>query len=394
MATGLRQRGDSWEAWAFDRRGLSDQRECASRGGGACTCEPTRGVKIRKTFTGPGAHAAAKAWRVDAVGAVKKGTLKPATRLTLRAAGEALIAGMKDGSIRKRDGQRYKPSVIRGYEALLENRIYDELGAHRLSEIRRNDLQDLVERFQAEGLDPSTIRNALMPLRTIYRRALKRGDVSVNPTLGLDLPALEGKRDRVASPEEAAQLLTALDDADRPLWAMAFYGGLRMGELRALKWENVDLAGGRIRVEHSWDRVEGLVEPKSKKSKRTVPIPSVLRGYLAEHRKRRFALGQRSGFVFGDSPETPFNYDVTYDRAVRIWKAAKLAPICLHECRHTYVTLMHEAGFSLEEIGDYVGHSSSYMTDRYRHLREGHEARAAERFDDYLTRATRSSPIP
>ncbi len=54
---------------------------------------------------------------------------------------------------------------------------------------------------------------------------------------------------------------------------------------------------------------------------------------------------------------------------------------------------MFEAGLSLEEIGDYVGHNSAYMTDRYRHLREGHEARAAERFDDYLTRATSSSPI-
>jgi hypothetical protein len=50
------------------------------------------------------------------------------------------------------------------------------------------------------------------------------------------------------------------------------------------------------------------------------------------------------------------------------------------------VTLMFEAGLSLEEIGDYVGHNSAYMTDRYRHLREGHEARAAERFDAYLTK--------
>ena len=128
---------------------------------------------------------------------------------------------------------------------------------------------------------------------------------------------------------------------------------------------------------------DGLLR-KSKKSKRTVPIPSILRGYLAEHRKHKFALGQRSGFVFGETPGSPFNYDVTYDRGMRIWKKAKLEPIRLHECRHAYVTLMFEAGLSLEEIGDYVGHNSAYMTDRYRHLREGHEARAAERFDAFL----------
>ena len=76
---------------------------------------------------------------------------------------------------------------------------------------------------------------------------------------------------------------------------------------------------------------------------------------------------------------------------MRVSKAAKLKPICLHASRHTYVTLMFEAGLSLEEIGDYVGHNSAYMTDRYRHLREGHEAWAAERFDDYLTCATSSN---
>jgi integrase len=75
-------------------------------------------------------------------------------------------------------------------------------------------------------------------------------------------------------------------------------------------------------------------------------------------------------------------------KLLRVWKAAELEPVCLHECRHTYVSLMHEAGLSLEEIGDYVGHDSAYMTDRYRHLREGHEARAAERFDAYLERTT------
>lgn len=366
MPEGIRQRGKSWEAWVYDKRTKS---------------------KIRRTFSGRGAFAAAKGWRTDALGALRKGTLKSATRQTLQQAGEELIAGMRDGSIRKREGERFKPSVIRGYQAVLENRVYPELGACRLAEIRRADLQDLVERLQAAELDPSTIRNALMPVRTIYRRALKRGDVMVNPTLGLELPALTGKRDRVASPAEAEKLLAALDEADRPLWATAFYGGLRMGELRALDWSAVDLAGGVIRVQQSWDRVEGLVAPKSKKSRRTVPIPSILRSYLHEHRRRRFALGQRTGFVLGETPERPFNYDVTYDRALRTWKAAKLEPICLHECRDTYVTLMHEAGFSLEEIGDYVGHSSAYMTDRYRHLREGHAARAAERFDAYLAAA-------
>src|SRR5438046_926326 len=130
--TGLRQRGEhSWEAWVWS---------------------PREKRKIRRTFSGPGAFTAAKNWRADAQGAVRKGTLRPATRQTLRAAGDELIAGMRDGSIRKRDGERFKPSVIRGYTAALEKRVYPELGACRLAEIRRADLQDLIERLQAEEL--------------------------------------------------------------------------------------------------------------------------------------------------------------------------------------------------------------------------------------------------
>jgi integrase len=65
-----------------------------------------------------------------------------------------------------------------------------------------------------------------------------------------------------------------------------------------------------------------------------------------------------------------------------------LEPIGLHELRHSYVTLVYEAGFKLERIGDYVGHTSTYMTDRYRHLFDGHEAEVAERVEEYLARAT------
>jgi integrase len=223
-----------------------------------------------------------------------------------------------------------------------------------------------------------------MPLRTIYRRALHRGDVMVNPTLGLELPAIEGKRDRVASPDEAAELLAALPEAEPAIVGDRLLRGpahgrvarARLGERRPGRRRDprrAQLGPGR-----------GLVAPKSRKSTRTVPIPGILRGYLAAHRERRFAIGQRIGFVFGETPTAPFNYDVTYDRAVPAWKAAGLKPICLHECRHTYVTLMFEAGLTLEEIGDYVGHNSAYVTDRYRHLREGHEARAAERFDAFV----------
>ena len=74
-----------------------------------------------------------------------------------------------------------------------------------------------------------------MPLRAIFRRAVARGELAVNPTSALELPAVRGRRDRIVSPEQAAQLLVALPERDRPLWATALYAGLRRGELQALR---------------------------------------------------------------------------------------------------------------------------------------------------------------
>jgi len=107
----------------------------------------------------------------------------------------------------------------------------------------------------------------------------------VEPTTGLELPAVRGRRDRIVSPEQAARLLEALPERDQAMWATALYGGLRRGELQALRWEDVDLAKGVIKVERAWDVRAGQIEPKSRAGRRTVPIPVVLRDYLVEHRQ-------------------------------------------------------------------------------------------------------------
>ena len=129
------------------------------------------------------------------------------------------------------------------------------------------------------------------------------------------------------------------------------------------------------------------------------PIPASLRRQLLEHKLRTGRGGE--DFLFGRSASAPFTPTHIRDRALAAWERENakrgeeerplLRPIGLHELRHSYVSLMHDAGFSLERIGDYVGHSSAYMTDAYRHLIEGHEAEAAERFEDYLTHAASST---
>jgi len=361
-------------------------RSCASRAGGACACGPSfqahvydarSGRRVRKTFS---SLSAAKRWRQEAAVALRNGTLQPSDGRTVREVGIDWLEAARRGEIRNKSGLPYKPASLRNYELCLRLRIYPAIGGAKFTSIRRVDLQDLVDRLSAEGSDPTTIQCTLMPLRAMYRRALARGEVAINPTTALELPAIRSRRDRIASPAEAQQLLDALAEDDRPLWATAFYGGLRRGELMALRWDDVELAAGLIRVQRGWDMVEGEIEPKSVTGRRTVPIPAALRGYL----EAQWVRGGSGRLVFGQD-DRPFAPKPLRLRAVRAWKATGLTPISLHECRHTYASFMIAAGVNAKALSTYMGHANISTTfDRYGHLMPGNEAEAAGLLDEFL----------
>jgi integrase len=368
-------------------------RGCASRGGGNCDCRPgyqaqvfsQRDAKtIRKTFRN---LSDARAWRAETHAALRRGTLRAPTRITLAEAAEEWLEAAQAGVIRTRSGDSYKPSALRAYEQALRTKLVPKLGHLRLSSISRASVQDVVDELVASGLSASTVRNAVLPLRAIFRRSVSRSDVLVNPTLGLALPAVRARRTRVADPSEAQTLLDSLATTDRPLWASALYAGLRRGELRALRWQDVDFDAGLIRVERSWDDKVGVIEPKSRAGRRRVPLAKPLRALLAAHRLRR---GSDDGeLAFGKGRDSAVNTASLTLRARRAWQAEGLDSIGLHECRHTYAAFMIAAGVNAKALSSYMGHSSITVTlDRYGHLMPGNEGEAATMLEDYLERAS------
>jgi integrase len=142
-------------------------------------------------------------------------------------------------------------------------------------------------------------------VQALYRRLIDRDVLAHNPATRLDLPAKGNARPkRIASSAEAAKLLGALPDNDRPLWAAAFYAGLRRGELQGLRVLDIELGASLIRVERGWDQYVGEIEPKSKASRRTIPLLAVLRDYLDEQLLRSGRRGAE--FVFGRTAADPF----------------------------------------------------------------------------------------
>jgi integrase len=360
-------------------------RACRKRDGKRCNCSPSYeawvyskrdGEKIRKTFHN---FAEAKSWRADAEGGIRKRTLRAPSKITLAEAAEEFLEGAKAGTIRNRSGDAYKPGTVRSYERALRLRVLPELGGHRLTDLTRFDMKDFVDRLQAQGLNASTIQVTFASIGVIYGHAVDRGRVAVDPTKGVKLPRAKGKRKRITSPEEATRLLAALPAEDRPLWATAMYAGLRRGELRALRWEDVDLGGNIIHVQRSWDPIEGAQETKTD-AERKVPIASILRDYLVEHRIR---ATDPNGLVFGEGEE-PFSLNTVRNRALRAWDEVGLEPITPHEARHTYASTMIAAGVNAKAISEFMGHSIQDTYDTYGHLMPGNEAAGLQ--DAYLSR--------
>ena len=320
--------------------------------------------------------------------------------------GPAWVEMAQAGEILNRSGRRYKPSALRTIEQDLRLRLIPDLGTHPISEIAKADLQRRIGAWLAQGLSASKVHGTVNAARVLWRDFdLVTGTdnlLVIDPTRGLRLPAVTGRRDRIATSDEASRLIAALDEEDRPLWATAMYAGVRHGELRALRAENIDLQLKRISIRHGWDQYEGEIDPKSEKGKRTTVIIKLLHDLLHKHLRRTGRTG--TDLVFGRTVTTPFNTNTINNRARRAWTAARerederdvipfgerTRAIGLHECRHTAVSHMLDAGITIDKVSKFMGHSSITVTiDRYGHLLPGGEAEAAALLDAYHERGRR-----
>lgn len=388
---------------------------CPSLRDGRCNCGagyeawvylPREMRKVRKTFQ---RKSEAKAWRADALSAAARGGLRATTR-DARTVTEALaefVEGMRAGTIRPKGRERYKPNTIRSYDRALRVHIASsKVGDLKVSDMGRSDLQGFADELLALGLSVGTVSNIFNPIQAFCRRAVDRAELAVNPAKGIDLPNGASQRPtRIASAAEAAELLAALRSEDRPVWATAFYAGLRRGELQALRCRDLDFETNLIRVERGWDQEEGAIEPKSRSGRRVVPMLALLRSYLETSLQRTDRGGD--DLVFGRTTHDAFVASTVDNRAKRAWggfnarerekdeaggrEPGSLVPITLHECRHTFASLLIDAGANPKAIQTFMGHSKIQTTfDIYGHLLPGSHDEVRERMDAYLAVGMRS----
>jgi integrase len=196
--------------------------------------------------------------------------------------------------------------------------------------------------------------------------------------------------------DEARSLrVVAKNDRFYALYVLALYVGLRRGELLGLRWEDIDLAGGLLEVRRSLQRVGGRLQPvtpKTRSSRRTVPLVGICVEALADHRERqekeRELAGSAwvdSGYVFTTTTGTPVEPDNLRRSWYPIRDAAGLDEVRFHDLRHSCVTLLLELGTPPHIVRDIVGHSDIDVTMTiYAHASLEEKRAALRRLDERL----------
>jgi integrase len=367
-------------------------RGCAATTGKRCSCTPSyeayvalgkSGERRRKTFA---TREQAKTWRAQLVAAKSRQRLRAPASVTLREAAETFLEGIRSGAIANRSGEPYKPSAVRNYEIGLRKHVLPDLGGKRLGDIAVADLQSLIERLRQKGLSASSISNILNPVQALYRRSMQLGHVMHNPCRDISLPTIRSRREHAAEPQDAGCMIRALPESDQCVWALAFYSGLRLGEMRALRFEDIDEKAGLIHVERSWDRAEGVIATKSFAGRRDVPIIAALRPFLAAQRAR--CTWQPEGLALGVSARAPFTPSSLYRHSEKAWKDAGFPRVTPHQARHSFASYLIAAGVDVKAVTEIMGHASVRESfDRYGHLLRDSHANTVAKLDALLAGA-------
>jgi integrase len=324
-----------------------------------CTCKPSYYGKVydraahryvtTKRF---GTLAAARGARKELLDLLQKGELPREAPVRVRDARARFIEAAREGRALNKHGRRYQRSAWEDLDECLGKHVLPSLGSRRLSDVRRADVQRLVDDL-APKLSGSRVRSVVNAVRSLYRWAQERELVAHDPAALVRLPAMNATpRDRVATPREFAALLSALELQDALPYALAGFGMGRRAQIQHLRWRDVDLRVGLV---------EWGVEREARKSRaaqRVVPAVKPLRVLLKrEWIRQGRPPGDRLVCLPRRKGGTMLHTGGLTARAKDAWDAKKLTPIGLHECRHTAATWLDAAGVSPKVASVLMGHS-------------------------------------
>jgi integrase len=254
--------------------------------------------------------------------------------------------------------------------------VKPRLGGMRLGEIEPRHLGDLIRVMRRGGYAESSIHNALMPLRGLYRLARSRGLAGRAPFDGLDpseVPRpVPGGSGRVLDENELAALVRHANGGYAPAVTVLAYTGLRISEVLGLRWADVDFVEGELRVRSQLlparkDHPARLVPLKTKASERDVPMFPAVENALAGLLERELAAGrgQEAGPVFATRTGKPLSLRNVARAVEEAAASAGLQRATPHDLRRSFCSLAGRRGVDPIEAAQITGHSPAVWARFY-----------------------------
>jgi integrase len=291
-----------------------------------------------------------------------------------------------------------KPSTLSNYQWVLTSHVYPVVGSVRLTALAPMHVRQMLLAVLEKGSSPRTAQLSKAVLRAMLAEAMRDQLVQRNVAMLVRGPRVERQEVQPWSAAEATAFLASVRDHRlAALFTVGVALGLRKGELLALRWTDVDLEDGSLRVSRTVQRRGsgiGLIEgsPKSARSRRTVPLPAVCLEALQRHRvqqaRDRLAAGDGwtdCGLVFASARGTviePRNLNRLFDE---LSAQAGLRRLRFHDLRHTCASLLLAQGVQPRVVMEILGHSQlSITTDLYSHVMPTALRGAADLLDQAL----------
>lgn len=304
-----------------------------------------------------------------------------------------------------------KLSTYASYEQYIRGHIIPQLGSRAMGNLKPVDMQNFFNdratrghQVEEKGLSPKTLTNLRNMMHLAFEQAVREGYIGRNIVEDVRLPKMTKQEMRVLDRKEQERIIVSAQLAPEPSAfgvVFAMFTGLRLGEICALKWENVDMEKKVVRVQATRNRLPNFddsietatsvvtqTSPKTESSRREVPLLSRLYNDLAKYREMQMQIMSQypgynaEGYVFCQENGQPYEPRTYMDVFQRCVKRAAVPRANFHCLRHTFATRALEQGMDVATLAKLMGHSDPSVTlKKYAHALPDHQRESVEKLE-------------